>query len=152
MTRITTLYVSLCTYVKVPCWIILKLQNIIDEICIENQGTLLMLSAFFRKSCRVFNNDEKYCRAGGVTEEYMTCLTTFACWIARGTDSNSDYVIITTFQLQESLQGSASNLREHFVVCILFDAAYKLYGPSYISCSIEVTANLILPHKSTNNF
>jgi len=78
----------------------------------------------------------------------------FACWIAIVTYSNSEYVIFTIFPLQKWLHGSASNLHDTFIACLVFSAMHKLYLQSYtyIYGSIEVTANLIPHYKTTNNF
>jgi len=85
----------------------------LEEICAENQSTRLMLCVFFfffKKSRRILNNEEIFYIAGQVTNENVMCRTTFACWIIKVTDSNSDYIIVTTFPLQKMLHGSASNL------------------------------------------
>jgi len=76
----------------------------------------------------------------------------FECPIAKVTDSNSEYVIFINFPLQKLLHGGNSNFHCTSIACCVFNAVHKLYLQSYIYGSIEVKANLILPHKTTNNF
>ena len=44
------------------CSVILGMRNVTGKICRERRNTL-----FFRKSCRLWNNVEKYCKAGHAT-------------------------------------------------------------------------------------
>ena len=106
---------------------------------------------FLQKSFRILNNEEKYWGAGREADKNI-CRTKFACRISKDTDSNSEYVIFTNYPLQKYLHVNASKLHDNFIACLVFDAVHKLYLQSYICCSIEVTTNLILPQKSTNNF
>ena len=59
---------------------------------------------------------------GRVTDENIICRTTLARWIAKLTDSNSEYVILTNFQLQKLLHESPSDLRDSFIAWLVFDA------------------------------
>jgi len=48
------------------------MRNISDESCRENQNTHFMLHfCFFRKSCRLWDNVEKYCTVGQITDDKM---------------------------------------------------------------------------------
>jgi len=51
------------------------MRNVSDKICIENQSTHFVFKIFFppRKSCRLWDNVEKYCRAGQATWQYGAC-------------------------------------------------------------------------------
>ena len=48
---------------------------------------------FFRKSCRLCDNVEKYCRAGQATGNNIIRRMRFACWITKATQTRSEYVI-----------------------------------------------------------
>jgi hypothetical protein len=76
----------------------------------------------------------------------------FECPIDKAAESNSEYVVFINFPLQKLLHGANSNFHCTLFACFVFDAVHKLYLQSYIYGSIKVTANLILPHKTTNNF
>jgi hypothetical protein len=47
---------------------LLRLRNFSDKICRRNQTTHFVLSKHFRKSCRLWDNVEKYCTAGQATD------------------------------------------------------------------------------------
>jgi len=44
----------------------------------------------------------------------------FACWIPKATDTHSDYVILTTFPLQQWLHERALVLRYMYIACIIY--------------------------------
>ena len=50
-----------------------------------------MLIAFFRKSCRLLDNVEKYGRARQATDENRIRGMRFACWITKATNIHSEY-------------------------------------------------------------
>jgi hypothetical protein len=68
---------------------------------------ILCSVTFSRKSCRLWDNVEKYCTAGHATEMPMRT----ACWIPKATDTHSEYVIFIAFLGQERFRGRASVLR-----------------------------------------
>jgi len=50
----------------------LIMRNFYDKNCRENQNTHFVFNNFFpRKSCRLWDNVEKYCRAGQATDDNM---------------------------------------------------------------------------------
>jgi hypothetical protein len=51
--------------------VILRMRNVLDKSYRENQNLHFALSNFFRKSCRFWDNVEKYRRAGLVTDDNM---------------------------------------------------------------------------------
>jgi len=48
---------------------------------------------FFRKSCGLRDNVEKYGRTRQATDGSIIRRTRFACWITNATDTQSEYVI-----------------------------------------------------------
>jgi len=60
-----TFHEDLSTFKIICRSIFLRKRYISDKYCRENQNTHFILSNFFRKSCRLWGNVEKYCRAGG---------------------------------------------------------------------------------------
>jgi hypothetical protein len=53
---------------------ILRMRKFSHKSCRENQNTHVMFNKFFspRKSCRLLDNVEKYCRAGEATSGNIT--------------------------------------------------------------------------------
>jgi len=67
-----------------------------------------ILSSFFlslspRKSCSLWDNLEKYGRAGQATDDNLIQSMRIACWITKATNTRSDYVIHTVFPLHSRL-------------------------------------------------
>ena len=63
------------TFLIISRPVLLRMGNVSDKSCRENQNTHFMFSNmffFFRKSCCLWVNVEKYCRAGHYTEDSMT--------------------------------------------------------------------------------
>jgi len=50
-----------------------KMRNFSDKSCRENQNTHFTFSNFFFKSCRLWDNVGKYCRAGQDKRKYGAC-------------------------------------------------------------------------------
>jgi hypothetical protein len=50
-----------------------------------------------RKPCRLWNNVEKYGRAGQATDGNTIRHMRFACWINKATETHSEYVIVNCF-------------------------------------------------------
>jgi len=54
--------------------VLLRMRNVWDRNCRENQNTLFMyynVLFFFRKSCLLWDNVEKYCRVGQATDDNL---------------------------------------------------------------------------------
>ena len=71
---------------------------------------------FFRKSCLLWNNVEKCCRAG----------QRIACWIPKATNTYTVSVILIVFPLQQSLHGGSSMLRYTYFSCLVFSAVLPI--------------------------
>jgi hypothetical protein len=50
----------------------LRISHFSDKTCGENQNTHSIFNNFFRKSCRLWDNIEKYCRAGQAADDNTT--------------------------------------------------------------------------------
>jgi hypothetical protein len=55
---------------------------------------------FFRKSCRLRGNVEKYVRARQATDDNIIWRIGFLCWVTTATDIHSEYVILIDFSPQ----------------------------------------------------
>jgi len=55
-----------------PCSILLRMRNVSDKSCRENQNANFIFSnTLVRKSCLLWENVENYCRAEHVTDDNM---------------------------------------------------------------------------------
>jgi hypothetical protein len=71
---------------------------------VEKIKTHILCSiTFSRKSCRLWDNVEKSCRAGQATDDNVIQPTRCACWITKATNAQSEYVILFTFRWQQWL-------------------------------------------------
>ena len=94
--------------VTISCWILLRMINISDKSCRQNQNTCFMFNtSFLRKSCRSWNNVEKYSRARQAVDNNKIRHMHIACWIPEATNTHSQYVIRIAFARQQSLRERA---------------------------------------------
>jgi hypothetical protein len=68
-----------------------------DKSCRENQHTHFMINIFFRKSCSLWDNVEKYGTARDATDINILRRTRSACWKTENTDTHSEYVLFIAF-------------------------------------------------------
>jgi hypothetical protein len=64
-----TVHEGLCTVFNISRLVLLRIWNISDKSCRENQKSLLCLITCFRKSCRLLDNVIKYCRGGQAIDD-----------------------------------------------------------------------------------
>jgi hypothetical protein len=57
-----------------------------------------------------------------------------ACWIARATDTHSEYVILIAFQRQQTLRERASMLRFTYIGCIVSSFRGPFSAGKYTKC------------------
>ena len=89
--------------------VLLRMRNASDRSCRANQNTHFIFSNFiFRKSWLLWDNVEKYGRAGQAICDNMAHVH---CMLDTDTNTHSEYVIIIAFPLQQWLYVLASMLR-----------------------------------------
>ena len=73
---------------------LLRIKNISDIICRDNQNTHFTFKNFFfpRKSCLLLDNVEKCGRARQATDYNIIRLMRIAFWISKVTDTHSESV------------------------------------------------------------
>jgi hypothetical protein len=59
------------------------IRNVLDRVVVKIKTHLFFL--FFRKSCRLWDNDEKFGRARGTTNDVTIWRIRLACWIDKTT-------------------------------------------------------------------
>ena len=98
---------------------------------------ILCSITFFRKSSRLIDNVQKYGRAGHATDNDIIWRMRFACWIAKATNTHSEYVIIIVFPHQQWLHKRASVLRSTYTACLVLS---------------EYIMHIVLPVRYISNF
>jgi hypothetical protein len=78
---------------------------------------ILCSITFSRKSCRLWDNVEKYGTARQDTGDNIIRRMRFACWITKATDTHSEYVIHIALSRQQWLRERASMLPYRYIVC-----------------------------------
>jgi len=66
-----TLHEVIRTFMIIARLILLSMRNVREKCCRENQNRRFVFKVFFSENRAVYENVEKYCRAGQVTEDKM---------------------------------------------------------------------------------
>jgi hypothetical protein len=132
-----TLHEAWCTFFVISVSFHLRMRNVSDTSCRENQNTHFMFSNFF------FWNPANYeIMWKNIVEPDRPQMTTWhrciACWITKATNTHSAYVMLIAFPLQQWLHKHASILYMFiaFVVFVL-DTAIERLQVSLTSASIS---------------
>ena len=80
---------------------------------------ILCLITFSWKSCRLWDNVEKYSRPRQATDGSVIQRMHFTCWITKATDTHSEYVIPIAFPRQQWLYERVSMLRYTSTACLV---------------------------------
>jgi hypothetical protein len=103
-----TLHKDPCIFMIISREILLIMRNVSDKSYRENQNTHFMFVNFFPKSCRLWDNVEKYGTARQATDDNIILRMRFASRITKATDTLSEYVILIAFPWQQLLRLSCS--------------------------------------------
>ena len=69
---------------------------------VEKMNTHILCSiTCFRKSCRLWDNVEKFGTAREATDVNIVQCMRIACWITKGTETHPEYVILSAFPRQQ---------------------------------------------------
>ena len=133
VTRITsTLHDDVVTFM-ISRWIILRIRNISDKSCRENQTTNFMINTFLQKSCSLWDNVKKCCGARQATGDNI--VTRMRIHTPTHTHTHTQkhthtrasthahthqkYVIHIAFSRQDYLRRRASILGYTYIVCLV---------------------------------
>jgi len=64
-------------------------KEIVHVHAIEKKNHFIFSDIFFRKSCRLWDNVEKYGRIGHVKDVNIKKRMRFACWVNKATDTHT---------------------------------------------------------------
>jgi hypothetical protein len=70
--------------------VLLKMRSVSHKICRENQNTHFTFSNFFffRKLCRLWDNEQRYGKARQPTDDNILRRMCMRCWITKATDKH----------------------------------------------------------------
>ena len=114
MTR--TLHEDQQTFVIISRSVLVRVRNISDIRCGDNENKHFESHNCHLKSYRLRDNVENYRRARQATDDNMVHAH---CMLA--TYTPSEYVIPIDFPLQQRLHENASVLRYTYIVCLILD-------------------------------
>ena len=98
-------------------WILLRMKNISGKVVEKIKTYIICSRTFFsEKSCLLWDNVEKYGRAGQASDDNLIRCNCFFCWISKTTDTHSECAIIFASPRQKWLRERASVLR-WYVYC-----------------------------------
>jgi hypothetical protein len=110
-----TLRKDLCTFMVISRWILIRMRNVSDYICRENQNAHFMFNNLFSENRAVYEIMYRNIVESG-----------HRCWITKATDTHSEYVIPIAFPRQKWLRERASVLRLYtYIACLV------IQHPSY---------------------
>jgi hypothetical protein len=134
----------------ISCSILLRMEKFSGKSCRENQNAHFMFNNFFRKSCRLWYNVERYGAARQATDDNIIRWMRIACWITKATDTHSEHVTLFFSPRQQWIPLRASVLLYTYIVCLVSDcvsfAHIVNFGQKYLLCNdirIVVWANIL---------
>jgi hypothetical protein len=101
----------------------LELEMFQTKVVEKIKTHILCSITFFRNSCCLWDNVEKYGTARQATDGIMIRRMHLACWVTKATDTHSEYVILIAFPRQQWLRERFSMWRlcVHCLSCYLLD-------------------------------
>ena len=103
---------------------LLRMKNVSDKICTENQNTHFRfhdLFFFFRRSCRLWENVEKCGRAKQATDTNTEWRMRYTFWVAKAADTHThlEYILLLIFPRKRRWLESAPVLRYMYIACLV---------------------------------
>jgi hypothetical protein len=129
-------------------WILLRRRNISDKSFKENQNKSFMFNIFFWKSCRLWDNVDKYGTARQTTNDNIIRRMRIACWITKATDTHSECVILNCVSTATNVKRTRLNITL-YVHCLsrFFRDATAQLGPGRLMA--EVSTSHTVGHTKT---
>jgi hypothetical protein len=133
--RITgNLHEDVCKFVIISCWSIRKMRNVSDKSCRENQNTHFVFNNFFpRKSCRFWDNVEKYDRARHSINDSVIRHLRIACWMTEARIQTHSWYLILLFWTAAMV----TRTRLSLTLCVHFLCFF--YKPIFVNIFISLS-------------
>ena len=85
---------------------------------------------------------EEPCTAGQAIDDDIKRHMRTACWIPKATNTQSEYVILTVFQLQQLLRENTSVLRYTYIACLVKTLLERLFYKYSLPQALPIRCNL----------
>ena len=112
-----TLHEDLCKFMIISCQILLRIRNVLDETCTENQYTHFIFNKHFL-NCVTYKIMWKNSVQQGRTQMTIWHMC-FACLIPTATNTHSEYVILTDCPQIPWLHKHTSMLHYMYIACLV---------------------------------
>jgi len=122
--RITgTLHEDQYTFFTTSRRILLRMKNVSDKICRENENTHFVFNNSPPQKSAIYETTWKNMVQPDRPQMTIRRMR-IACWITEATNTHSVYVILIAFPVQEWLQKRASMLRYNYTVMLFFSTYF----------------------------
>jgi hypothetical protein len=120
LTRIAvTWHEDLCTVMTICRWILFKLGSVSENIRKENQNPYFRFKNFFPVFRHLWDNVEKHGRGRQATDYNATGRMRLPCWINKAKITNSEYLILFAFPLQQRWRERDSIWRYTYITSLV---------------------------------
>ena len=131
--RITGTLHDVSTFLTISRSILLRMGNILDKTCGENENTHFIFRNFFRKLHRLWHNSEKYGGDREATYDVTIWRTRVACWISKATCTYSHLHTHTAGYQYARTHRSVRNTYCFFTGTVICERASVVHY-TYIAC------------------
>jgi hypothetical protein len=128
-----TLHEDQYMFMIISQWTLLRLKKVSGEFVEKtNRHISYSVTLYFRKTCCLWYNMEKFCRTKQDTD-YIKQRMLCSCWITKATNAHSEYVILITFPQQQWLHECTTMLSYRYTACIIWSKSIISSPFAYIS-------------------
>jgi hypothetical protein len=113
-----TLHEDQSAFSIISCSVLLRMGNVSDKSCTDNQKTRFMFNNFFFENHAVYEIMWENIVQPGRPQMTIWRMH-FSCWIPKATNTHSQYVILVAFPLLQLLHERASMLSHSYTVCFV---------------------------------
>jgi len=96
---------------------LLRIRNVSEKSCRENQNTYFMFNNFFSENCAVYVTTWKNIVQPG-RQQTAIWRTRIACWITKATHTDSDYVILIPFPTATMVARTRLKVSHTYIACL----------------------------------
>ena len=128
-----TLHEDHYTFLIISHSVPLRMRNVADKNCRENQNKHFFTQQIFSKNVAIYETMQKNTVESDSPPVTIWCMH-IACWIPKATNTHSEYIILTAFPLQEWLHLCTSVL----TVYVRYLSCYARSEPTLGLCQDTV--------------